>query len=189
MLKTIQRIIKWIGPYKKRLYLGTLCSFLATWCTAVPIITAAWAIDKVIVSTKNEQALSDSFVWLAFLIIVLSVLFRYLLSYARATLQDSIGAERAAEERVRIGEILKRVPLGYFSKNSTGEILADLTSEFSQLELNGMSMINTVLNGYINFLAILLCLSIFSWQAAVVSLIGAMLSAFALRGINRQTRK
>ena len=189
MLKTIQRIIKWIGPYKKRLYLGTLCSFLATWCTAVPIITAAWAIDKVIVSTKNEQALSDSFVWLAFLIIVLSVLFRYLLSYARATLQDSIGAERAAEERVRIGEILKRVPLGYFSKNSTGEILADLTSEFSQLELNGMSMINTVLNGYINFLAILLCLSIFSWQAAVVSLIGAMLSAFALRGINRQSQK
>ena len=138
---------------------------------------------------KNEQALSDSFVWLAFLIIVLSVLFRYLLSYARATLQDSIGAERAAEERVRIGEILKRVPLGYFSKNSTGEILADLTSEFSQLELNGMSMINTVLNGYINFLAILLCLSIFSWQAAVVSLIGAMLSAFALRGINRQSQK
>ena len=189
MLKTIQRIIKWIGPYKKRLYLGTLCSFLATWCTAVPIITAAWAIDKVIVSTKNEQALSDSFVWLAFLIIVLSVLFRYLLSYARATLQDSIGAERAAEERVRIGEILKRVPLGYFSKNSTGEILTDLTSEFSQLELNGMSMINTVLNGYINFLAILLCLSIFSWQAAVVSLIGAMLSAFALRGINRQSQK
>ena len=189
MLKTIQRIIKWIGPYKKRLYLGTLCSFLATWCTAVPLITAAWAIDKVIVSTKNEQALSDSFVWLAFLIIVLSVLFRYLLSYARATLQDSIGAERAAEERVRIGEILKRVPLGYFSKNSTGEILADLTSEFSQLELNGMSMINTVLNGYINFLAILLCLSIFSWQAAVVSLIGAMLSAFALRGINRQSQK
>ena len=189
MLKTIQRIIKWIGPYKKRLYLGTLCSFLATWCTAVPIITAAWAIDKVIVSTKNEQALSDSFVWLAFLIIVLSVLFRYLLSYARATLQDSIGAERAAEERVRIGEILKRVPLGYFSKNSTGEILADLTSEFSQLELNGMSMINTVLNGDINFLAILLCLSIFSWQAAVVSLIGAMLSAFALRGINRQSQK
>ena len=189
MLKTIQRIIKWIGPYKKRLYLGTLCSFLATWCTAVPIITAAWAIDKVIVSTKNEQALSDSFVWLAFLIIVLSVLFRYLLSYARATLQDSIGAERAAEERVRIGEILKRVPLGYFSKNNTGEILADLTSEFSQLELNGMSMINTVLNGYINFLAILLCLSIFSWQAAVVSLIGAMLSAFALRGINRQSQK
>lgn len=189
MLKTIHRIIKWVGPYKKRLYLGTLCSFFATWCTAIPVITAAWTIDQVIVSTKNGQALSDSFVWLAFFIIALSVFFRYLLSYARATLQDSIGAERAAEERIRIGEILKRVPLGYFSENNTGEILADLTSEFSQLEINGMSMINTVLNGYINFIAIVLCLGVFSWQAALASLIGVVLSAVALRGINKQSQK
>lgn len=189
MLKTIQRIIKWIGPYQKRLYLGTLCSFFATWCTAIPIITAAWTIDQVIVSAKSGQALSDALAWQAFFIILVSVLFRYLLSYARATLQDSIGAERAAEERIRIGQILKRVPLGYFSKNNTGEILADLTSEFTQLELNGMSMINTVLNGYINFIAIVLCLGLFSWQAALASLIGAALSAFALRGINRQSRK
>lgn len=189
MLKTIQRIIKWIGSYQKRLYLGTLCSFFATWCTAIPIITAAWTIDQVIVSAKSGQALSDALAWQAFFIILVSVLFRYLLSYARATLQDSIGAERAAEERIRIGQILKRVPLGYFSKNNTGEILADLTSEFTQLELNGMSMINTVLNGYINFIAIVLCLGLFSWQAALASLIGAALSAFALRGINRQSRK
>lgn len=182
MLKTIQRIIQWIGVYKKRLYLGTLCSFFATWCTAVPIITAAWAIDQAISSTKNGQTLSDLLVWQAFLMIAISVILRYLLSYARATLQDSIGTERAAEERVRIGEILKRVPLGYFSKNSTGEILADLTSEFSQLELNRMNMINIVLNGYINFVAIILCLFIFSWQAAVVAIISAAISAVALHG-------
>lgn len=110
------------------------------------------------------------------MIIAVSVILRYLLSYARATLQDSIGTERAAEERNHIGEILKRVPLGYFSKNSTGEILADLTSEFSQLELNGMSMINIVLNGYINFVAIVSCLCIFSWQAAIVAMISAVKS-------------
>lgn len=189
MLKTIQRIIQWIGPYKKRLYLGTLCSFFATWCTAIPIITAAWAIDQAISSTKSGQALPDLLVWQTFLIIAGSVILRYLLSYARATLQDSIGTERAAEERIHIGEILKRVPLGYFSKNSTGEILADLTSEFSQLELNGMSMINIVLNGYINFIAIVLCLCIFSWQAAIIAIISATISAIALHGINDQSQK
>ena len=189
MLKAIQRIIQWIGPYKKRLYLGTLCSFFATWCTAIPIITAAWAIDKAFSSTRNGQALPNSLVWQAFLIIIGSVILRYLLSYARAILQDSIGTERAAEERIHIGEILKRVPLGYFSQNSTGEILADLTSEFSQLELNGMSMINIVLNGYINFIAIVLCLCIFSWQAAIVAIISAAISAVALHGINYQSQK
>ena len=189
MFRTLKRIIEWIGPYKKRLYLGTVCAFFAALCTAVPIITAAWALGQAISSTQNGAALPITLVWQTFLIIVLSVFLRYLFSYARARLQDSIGSERAAEERIRIGDMLKRVSLGYFSKNSTGEILTDLTSEFSQLELNGMSMINTVLNGYITCGAMILCLAIFSWQAALVALAGVLLSAFALRGINRQSQK
>ncbi len=189
MFKIIARIIKWIGPYQKRLYLGTLCSFFATWFTAVPIVTAAWAIERAMGSASNGRRLPVSFVFTAFCIIAVSVALRYLLSYARTVLQDSIGTERAAEERIRIGEMLKRVPLGYFSKNSTGEILADLTTEFSQLELNGMHMINTVLNGYVNFAAILLFLCFFSRYAALAAVIGALISIWALYGINRQSRK
>lgn len=189
MFKTIKRIITWIGPYKKRLYLGTLCAFLSSWCTAVPVITAAWALNKAISSMEEGTELTYTVVWQSLLIISVSVILRFLLSYTRARLQDSIGTERAAEERLRIGDMLKRVSLGYFSKNSTGEILADLTSEFSQLELNGMSMINNVLNGYINFLAIALCLCLFSWQAAITAIVGVLLSALTLQGINYQSKK
>lgn len=189
MFNIVSRLIKWIGPYKKRLYMGTVCSFFATWFTAVPIVTAAWAIGRAAESSGDGRPLPVSLAFAAFAIIAASVAFRYLLSYARAALQDSIGTERVAEERLRIGEMLKRVPLGYFAKNSTGEILADLTSEFSQLEINGMHVINTVLNGYINFAAITIFLFFFNWQAAVVAVIGALISTVALGGINRQSRK
>lgn len=189
MFKTIKRIISWIGPYRKRLYLGTLCAFLSSWCTAVPVITASWALNKAISSMEEGTDLTYTIVWQSLLIISVSVFLRFLLSYTRARLQDSIGTERAAEERLRIGDMLKRVSLGYFSKNSTGEILADLTSEFSQLELNGMSMINNVLNGYINFLAIAICLCLFSWQGAITAIVGVLLSALALQGINHQSKK
>lgn len=189
MFKTLKRIINWVGPYKKRLYLGTLCAFLSTWFTAMPIITAAWALGEIISSIRNDIILDFSIVWKSFLAISASVLFRYLFSYSRARLQDSIGTERAAEERIRIGDMLKRVSLGYFSKNSTGEILADLTSEFTQLEINGMSMINNVMNGYINFIAIALSLCIFNPLAALIATAGVLVSSLALRGINHQSKK
>lgn len=189
MFKTIKKIISWVGPYRKRLYLGTLCAFFSTLFAALPVITAAGVLDQAIASIRNGESLSNWIALQAFAIMVVAVFFRYLFSYARARLQDSIGTERAAEERMRIGDMLKRVSLGWFSKNSTGEILADMTSEFSQLELNGMSMINNVMNGYISFLATVLCLALFSWQAALVALVGAILSAFALHGINRQSQK
>lgn len=189
MFKTIKRIISWIGPYKKRLFLGTLCSFFAAWCTAVPIVTAGWVISKAVDSTQNGTEIQIALVCQSFLVIAISVFLKFLLSYTRAKLQDSIGTERAAEERIRIGNMLKRVSLGYFSKNNTGEILADLTGEFSQLELNGMSMINTVLNGYISFIAFVLGLFAISWQVAVVAVIAVLASALALHGINYQSNK
>lgn len=189
MFKTVKRIIKWIGPYKKRLYWGVLCSFLATWCTALPTITAAWALGRVLEDMRGEAALSHTIVWQALLLIGAAVLLRFILSYIRARLQDSIGTEMAAKERIRIGDMLKRVSLGYFEKNSTGEILADLTSEFTQIEINGMKMIDTFVNGYINLAAIVIFLCTVSWQAALTAVAGVFLSYLALQGINRQSVK
>ncbi len=189
MFKTVKRIIAWIGSYKRRLRLGMLCSFFATLFTAVPVMTAAWALNHVISDMRGDAPFKTEIIWIAFLAIAASTLLRYLLSYGRARLQDSIGTEMAESERVRIGDMLKRVSLGYFEKNSTGEILADLTGEFTQLEANGMKMIDIFVNGYIKFAALVLCLAVFSPQAALVAVCGALLSIFALRGLNRQSRK
>ena len=189
MFKTVKRIIAWIGPYKRRLRLGMVCSFFATLFTAVPVMTAAWALNHVISDMRGETPFEAEVIWTALLVIAGSTLLRYLLSYGRARLQDSIGTEMAASERIRIGDMLKRVSLGYFEKNSTGEILADLTGEFTQLETNGMKMIDIFVNGYIKFAALVLCLAIFSPLAALVAVCGMLISTLALRGLNRQSQK
>ena len=51
---------------------------------------------------------------------ILAVLGRYLFSYLRAITQESVGYEATADERIRLGDILKRVSLGFFSKNNIG---------------------------------------------------------------------
>ena len=45
---------------------------------------------------------------------ILAVLGRYLFSYLRAITQESVGYEATADERIRLGDILKRVSLGFF---------------------------------------------------------------------------
>ena len=189
MFKTIKRIIAWIVPYKKRLQLGMLCSFFAALFTAIPVMTSAWALSQAISDMRGEMPFRTEVIWIAFLAIAVSTFLRYLFSYGRARLQDSIGTEMASSERIRIGDMLGRVSLGYFEKNSTGEILADLTGEFTQLETNGMKMIDIFVNGYIKFAALVLCLAVFSPQAALVAVCSALLSIFALQGLNRQSRK
>ena len=88
-----------------------------------------------------------------------------------------------------LGDVLKRVPLGYFSQNSVGDILAGVTTELSTLELQGMKMVDVIINGYAKFIAIVLCLIFFSPVAAVISIVGVALSALALQGISRHSEK
>ena len=79
--------------------------------------------------------------------------------------------------------------MGYFSKNSVGDILTGVTTELSTLELQGMKMVDIIINGYAKFIAILLCFLFLSPAAAVVSVVGVAFSALALHGISRHSEK
>lgn len=189
MFKTMKRIIRWAGRYKKRLYLGSVCSFFSSLATAIPTMVAAYALDKAIQAYWTNTAIEPVLIWQTLWIIVGSIALNFLLSYLRAVLQESIGTEVAAGQRIHLGDVLKRVPLGYFSQNSVGDILAGVTTELSVLELQGMKMVDAVINGYAKFIAIVLCLIFFSPVAAAISVIGVVLSALALHGISRHSKK
>lgn len=189
MFKTMKRIIRWAGRYKKRLYLGSVCSFFSSLATAIPTMVAAYALDKAIQAYWTNTAIEPALIWQTLWIIVGSIALNFLLSYLRAVLQESIGTEVAAGQRIHLGDVLKRVPLGYFSQNSVGDILAGVTTELSVLELQGMKMVDAVINGYAKFIAIVLCLIFFSPVAAAISVIGVVFSALALHGISRHSEK
>lgn len=187
MFKSMKRIIRWAGKYKGRLYLGSVFSFFSSLATAIPTMAAAYALDAAIQGYWTNTAVNNSLIWQVLWIVIGSIALNFLLSYLRAVLQESIGYEVAARQRIHLGDVLKRVPLGYFSQNRVGDILAGVTTELSTLELQGMKMVDVVINGYAKFIAIVLCFIFFSPIAAVISIIGVVLSALALQAISRHS--
>ena len=189
MFKSMKRIIQWAGKYKGRLYLGSVFSFFSSLSTAIPTMAAAYALDKAIAAYWAGNTIESSLIWQTLWIIVGSIALNFLLSYLRAVLQESIGYEVAAGQRIHLGDVLKRVPMGYFSKNSVGDILTGVTTELSTLELQGMKMVDIIINGYAKFIAILLCFLFLSPAAAVISVVGVAFSSLALHGISRHSEK
>lgn len=189
MFATIQRMLQWIGQYKKRLFLGTICSFFSSFTIVSPTMLAAWTFGKVVEAWQKGETLDGKYILYSIAGILFFILVRFLFTYWRALLQESIGYEKAAEERLQIGEVLKKVSLGYFAKVPTGEILAGLTTQLSTLELSGMQIIDKVVNGYIQLLAVLLFLVFLSPLSAAVAALGSILSYLALSAINRRTRR
>ena len=189
MLKTIKRTIQWVSHYKKRLYTGFIYSFFISIFTAMPVIAAAYSLNSVFMDMRGEKNLSRDMLWLVLAVIVVFVLLRFLFLYLKAKTQESIGHEVGAAERIYIGDILKRVSLGYFSENSTGDISATITTELSFLELMGIKMLDIFISGYISVAATILCLAFFSLPIALISLAGVLLSALFLHMLKKMSEK
>ncbi|WP_068780547.1 ABC transporter ATP-binding protein [Paenibacillus sp. GM2] len=189
MFKSIGRIMQWIGPRRKRLYRGFVYSFFHTLFTAMPIMLAAYGLNLIIEDKNGVRGLTLDWVFYMAGLMALAVAGRFWFAYLRASTQESIGCEAAADERTRIGGILKQVPLGFFSRKNTGEIAAAATTDLSFIELLGMKMIDVVVNGYISALTMVACLAVYSPPVAGVALTGILLSALFLRLLGRQSRK
>lgn len=189
MFKIIKRIINWTGEYKSRLYKGFVYSFLNTMTISIPIMGVAIVFNMVIDDVNGVTPFDKQMIWKMLIFLVVSVLLRFLTSYRRAVLQESIAYEMTAKQRIRIGDILKRVPLGFFEKNGSGDLSAAVTYDLSYMEMYGMKMIDVVVNGYIQTFTMIICLLFFNVPLAIVSIIGVVFSAIALKLLGRKSKK
>ena len=189
MFQTVSKIIKWTGERKKRVYLGFLCSFLQHLFIAFPIMGAAYLIELMIKDSQKEIVLKPIWALYIFIFMAITILGRFLFGYFKSSVQESIAYEKTAEERIEIGNILKRVSLGFFDANRLGEISGSVTTDLSVFEMYAMKMTDTLVGGYIHAGVMILCLCVWSWQAAGIALLGILCSGLALRQINHKSAK
>lgn len=189
MFKIIKRLIRWTGVREKRLYIGFVYSFFHTMFVAMPIMGAAYGLNLIIENRKGTMSLTIDWVFYMLAFMIFTVAGRFLFAYLRGTTQESIGYEVTAERRITIGNILKRVSLGFFSHKNAGEIAAAVTTDLSFVELYGMKMIDTVVNGYISAITMILCMAVYNLWIALISAVGIVISALFLKLLGQQSRK
>lgn len=189
MFRTIKRIIRWSGEGRKRLYVGFVYSFLHTLFTAMPIMGAAYGLNLLMEDMKGNITLTLDWVFYMAGFMIFTVAGRFWFAYLRAVAQESIGYEVTAEQRIAIGDILKRVSLGFFSKNNAGELASAVTTDLSFIEMLGMKMIDVVVNGYISVFTMILCLMFFNGWIALIALAGVLLSALFLKLLGNKSKE
>ena len=189
MFKTVGRIINWTGEYKKRMYLGFLWSFLSSIFIAMPIMGAAVFLDLMIRDSRGEIELDSRYAWYALGFMIVAIAGRFLFSYLRSKYQESIAYEKTSEERIQIGDILKRVSLGFFDRNDTGKLTGAVTTDLSFFEMYAMNMTNTVVGAYIHITAMIVCMAFFCPEVALTALAAVLCSTFFLHILSCRSEK
>lgn len=189
MFCIVNRLIRWTGKYKKHIYVGFVFAFFQSIFTALPVLLAAKGLNAVLEDYYGRASLDMRIIWLIAGMMILAVLGRYGFSYFRAITQESVGYKATADERIRLGNLLKRVSMGFFSKNNLGKLSAATTTDLSFMEMFSMNMVNTVVNGYITVMVLILFLLYYSPLAALIALAGVVLSSVFLHLLEKYSRK
>jgi len=187
MFRTIKRIIDWCGGFKASLFIGFVFSFLSSWAVAAPVAYAGYVIGMIIESVRNGDRIDRMLAVKSLFIIALMVFARFLFDYLKARFHEKIGYELVARDRLKIGEALKRVSLGYFQTNDTGAILNAITTGLATLENMGIRMVDGFIGGYLNFLCILLFLVFIIPECALIALGGVLVSFIFLLMISKHS--
>lgn len=124
--------LDWTSEIK--IYWGFVFSFIQALFTAMPVMAAAYAINLVLEQTKGGPTVQTTQIFLITAFIILSILGRFWFSYLKARYLNGVGYETAADERIRLGDKLKKVSLGFYQNNNTGELTSAVTTDLSFLK-------------------------------------------------------
>ncbi|MBQ6129606.1 MAG: ABC transporter ATP-binding protein [Lachnospiraceae bacterium] len=188
MFRTVKRIIDWCEGFKASLFVGFIFSFLSSWAVAAPVAYSGYVIGQIIGGVRSGKGIDPMLAWKSLLMILLTVLARFLFDYLKARFHEKIGYELVARDRLKIGEALKRVSLGYFQTNDTGRILNAITTGLATLENMGIRMVDGFIGGYLNFLCILLFLAFIIPECALIAICGVLVSFVFLLMISKHSK-
>ncbi|HEH0855983.1 TPA: ABC transporter ATP-binding protein [Staphylococcus aureus] len=185
MFRITFKILNWVSPYKTRMILGFIMSFLNAIFIALPIFLASQIFNNVV----SHKSIYGKDIFNVVIIMIILVLGRFITAYLKSKNQESIAYEMSANERLNIGNKLKNVPLGYFNTHHSNELTTIVTTDLTFLENFAMKIVDIVINGYILISVLILSLLVVSWQVALLACIGVLLSFLTIQLLENKSKK
>lgn len=139
MIATVHRVLALCGPHAKRIRAAYLFSFLKSLFMNMPIFLAWIAISGIIEGSLDIGA-CFGIAGAAFGCMALQAVFQH----ASDRLQSASGYEVFADVRLKLGEHLRRLPMGYFTAGNIGRISSVLASDMVFIEENAMGIVADV---------------------------------------------
>lgn len=170
MYGTLKKIIAFAGSKEGLLKKSLLFAFLSGLFAALQF-AALFIVVEALVSDNRDRR----FIWISLGIMAVSLVGRIITTYFSTMEQTETGYCMVAEKRIHIGDRLRYIPMGYFNKNSIGNITAIVTTTLGDVENSAARVLVTVLGGFFNSAALVIVLLVFDWRIGLIAAVGVLL--------------
>ena len=126
MIGMIRRILGVSGKYRGRIYGAMGFSFLKGLLMKAPVI-----LTYFVVTTYLDGTITKNAALYCAIALVTSVVLQAVFQYFADRLQSAAGYMIFADMRMKLGEHLRRLPMGYFNEGNIGKISSVLSTDMA----------------------------------------------------------
>jgi ATP-binding cassette subfamily B protein len=184
MLKFIGRLLRFTGKDAWKMKLSAVISFFEGMFQNMPIFAALMVIMKI-----TDGTITSGYAWTVFLMVLASLIVRWILRYIFVRLQSDAACRVAYRERIKIGDLFKRFPMSYFTDGNIGNVTSVVTGDLSFAEDYGMTKLDDVISGLISIVLACAFLLWVDWRVAIASIAGCALSLVAFNIMEKITKR
>jgi ATP-binding cassette subfamily B protein IrtB len=180
MLNILYRIIRLSGKRKKKIITGMLASVLEAITTKISFILILFVLIKIL---DKSLTMKDIYILSAALAgdLILGCIFNY---FGRKNL--SVPAyELFGDERLKLGDRIKRFAMGYFTDGNIGDLTAVVTSDIKFIEEFGAVKLGDLVSTLFASGVVLIMLCLISTPAAIVTMIAYVPCVFFFRRLQK----
>lgn len=170
MYGTLKKIFAFAGSKEGLLKKSLLFAFLSGLFAALQF-AALFIVVEALVSDNRDSR----FIWISLGIMAVSLVGRIITTYFSTMEQTETGYCMVAEKRIHIGDRLRYISMGYFNKNSIGNITAIVTTTLGDVENSAARVLVSVLGGFFNSVALVIVLLVLDWRIGLIAAIGVLL--------------
>ena len=167
MIEAFRKIWRFAGMERANINKSVAVKFL----NAVFHMLEVSAIYFVIVALTQGSAGNDA-AWTALAFMAVSIIGNAVTTAFSKNQQTHAGYFMAANERIKIGNLLKGVPMGFFNENSLGEVTGVCTTVLGNIEMLVPMVLVDIMGGLIGTVVFTAMILIFEWRVGLVACAG-----------------
>ncbi len=187
MFGTLKKLFEFAGDYgdelKKAIWFHVVYSIFE----ALPLAGILYSLSVITDHLQNRQALTQQVIVIVAAIMLVSMAGRFLFHYLANKKSSLACFSMCACQRIAIGERLKRMPMGYFNANNTGDITSSITTIMNEIETMAGAALTNIVVGIVHAAVITLVIGLFNWKLGLVSFAAILIGIWLNTVIQRKS--
>lgn len=187
MIEAFRKIWRFAGEERANINKSAAIKFL----NAVFHMLEVSAIYFIIVALTSPSATggetASSAAWTALAFMAVSIIGNAVTTGISKNQQTHAGYFMAANERIKIGNLLKGVPMGFFNENSLGEVTGVCTTVLGNIETMVPMVLVDIMGGLIGTVVFTAMIIIFEWRVGLVALAGIIVYFFVVSAMEKKS--